>query len=64
MAVVNREFAKKVFGPSGNAVGRYFKQADGTRTEILGIVEDGKYHSLTEDTGAGDLPAIRRSRRR
>ena len=50
VAVVNGEFAKKLFGPSANAVGRYFKQTDGTRTEILGIVEDGKYHSLTEDT--------------
>jgi predicted permease len=49
VAVVNHEFAKKLFG-SSNAVGRYFKQTDGTRTEILGIVEDGKYHSLTEDT--------------
>jgi hypothetical protein len=50
VAVVNREFARKVFGASAGAVGRYFKQTDGTRTEILGIVEDGKYHSLTEDT--------------
>jgi len=52
VAVVNREFARKLFGTSVGAVGRYFKLNDGTRVEIVGMVEDGKYHSLTEDADA------------
>jgi ABC-type antimicrobial peptide transport system permease subunit len=31
-------------------VGRYFKRQDGARIQVIGIVEDGKYQSLTEDT--------------
>jgi predicted permease len=49
VAVVNREFARKVLGSADNAVGGYFKRADGTRIQIIGIAEDGKYASLTED---------------
>jgi predicted permease len=49
VAVINREFARKIFGSGGNAVGSYFKMKDGTRTQVVGIVEDGKYASLTED---------------
>ncbi|MGA3048876.1 MAG: ABC transporter permease [Terracidiphilus sp.] len=50
VAVVNREFARKLFGSAGNAIGRLYKMKDGTRIEVVGIVEDGKYGSLTEDT--------------
>jgi len=32
-----------------NAMGRHFKRRDGTRIQVVGIVEDGKYQSLTED---------------
>jgi ABC-type antimicrobial peptide transport system permease subunit len=49
VAVVNAEFARKVFGSVKNALGGYYKQADGTRTEVVGIVEDGKYGKLTEE---------------
>jgi predicted permease len=49
VAVVNREFAGKLFGSVPNAVGRYFALQDGTRVQIVGVVEDGKYLSLTED---------------
>ncbi len=49
VAVVNREFARKVFGSAANAMGRYFKRKDGARLQVVGIVEDGKYSSLTED---------------
>jgi predicted permease len=48
-AVVNREFAGKLFGSVPDAVGRYFALQDGTRVQIVGVVEDGKYLSLTED---------------
>ena len=49
VAVVNREFASKIFGSVPDAVGRYFKLRDGTRVQVVGMVEDGKYLSLTED---------------
>jgi len=49
VAVVNREFARKVFGSDQNAVGNYFKVFNGARVQIVGVVEDGKYKTLTED---------------
>ncbi len=49
VAVINQEFARKVFGSVTNAMGRYFKTKDGTRIQVVGIVEDGKYNRLTED---------------
>ena len=49
LAVVNREFAGKLFGSVPDAIGRYFALQDGTRVQIAGVVEDGKYLSLTED---------------
>ena len=49
VAVVNREFARRLFGAADHAIGRYFKMPDGTRVEIVGIAEDGKYGGLTED---------------
>ena len=49
VGVVNREFARKVFGSEQNAIGRFFKVGGGTRVEVVGIVEDGKYKTLSED---------------
>jgi ABC-type antimicrobial peptide transport system permease subunit len=49
VAVINRQFAKKIFGSVNDALGRYFKLRDGARIEVVGIVEDGKYGSLAED---------------
>jgi predicted permease len=49
VAVINQEFARKIFGSATNAMGRYFKMPDGTRTQVVGIVENGKYKNLTED---------------
>jgi predicted permease len=49
VAVVNRQFAGMLFG-STSSVGRYFKMADGTRIQEVGIVEDGKYTTkISED---------------
>ena len=48
VAMVNREFAAKILGSSTNAIGKYFKVTDGTRVQVVGIVEDGKYLSVTE----------------
>ena len=51
VAVVNREFARKLFGSVSNAIGGHFIHGTDTRTriEVVGVVEDGKYVSLTED---------------
>jgi predicted permease len=49
VAVVNELFARKFFGSVANAVGRYYKVRDGTRVQVVGVVEDGKYEILTED---------------
>src|SRR5579872_2765297 len=49
VAVVNRVFASKIFGSASNVIGGYFKRRDGTRIQVVGIVEDGKYGSLAED---------------
>ena len=59
VAVVNREFARKIFGSAENAIGGYFKIPDGTRVQVMGITENGKYSSLTEDPhGAVFLPIL------
>ena len=53
MAVVNQEFARKVFGFLTSALGRYYKMPDGTRVQVVGIAEDGKYTAnLAEDPQA------------
>jgi ABC-type antimicrobial peptide transport system permease subunit len=48
VAVVNREFARRLFGSIENSIGRCFKRRDGTRVEVVGVIEDGKYLNLTE----------------
>jgi predicted permease len=49
VAVVNRTFARKVLGTVDKAVGGHFKVWGGKRVEVIGVVEDGKYETLTED---------------
>lgn len=49
VAVINAEFARKLFGSVTNAIGAYYKLRDGSRIQVVGIVEDGKYNSLTEN---------------
>ncbi len=51
VAMVNREFARLLFH-SGDAVGRYFKNRDGVSIQIVGVVADGKYLSISEDPKA------------
>jgi predicted permease len=49
VAVINREFARRIFGSVTNAMGRHYKLPDGKRIQVVGIVEDGKYSpNLTE----------------
>lgn len=49
VALVNREFAVKVFGSVDKAIGGHFKFWGGLRAEVVGVVEDGKYRTLTEE---------------
>ena len=49
VSVVNREFARRLFGSVVGATGRHYKMADGRRIEVVGVVEQGKYKALTED---------------
>jgi len=49
VALVNRTFARRVFGSVDKAIGGHFKFWGGTRAEVVGVVEDGKYRTLTED---------------
>jgi ABC-type antimicrobial peptide transport system permease subunit len=47
---VNQVFASRMFGSATNAVGMYYKMPDGTRIQVVGIVEDGKYTpNITEE---------------
>jgi predicted permease len=52
VAVVNGQFARRMFGSIQSALGSYFKMPDGTRTQVVGIAEDGKYDRLTESPKA------------
>jgi predicted permease len=59
VAVVNREFARRIFGSAANAIGGYYKMPEGTRIQVVGVVEDGKYNTLTEDpVSAAFLPIL------
>jgi ABC-type antimicrobial peptide transport system permease subunit len=49
VAVVNDEFARSLFGSEAKALGSSFKLGDGTCIQVVGIVEDGKYKTITED---------------
>ena len=51
VAIVNQNFARRIFG-SEPAVGRHFVGGDKTLYQIVGVIEDGKYDSLTEDRQA------------
>ncbi len=54
VALVNRQFAVRVFGSVDKAVGGHFKFWGGNRAEVIGVVENGKYRTLTED----QMPAM------
>jgi len=47
VAIVNETFVRRMFGNSSGVGGR-FMSVGGTSYEIAGVVEDGKYSSLTE----------------
>jgi putative ABC transport system permease protein len=45
--VINETMARRFWGSPDAAVGRVF-QADGADCQVIGVVQDGKYHSLQE----------------
>ena len=47
VAIINQTFAEKLFGTE-NVVGKYMK-IFGNKTEIVGLVENGKYVSVSEE---------------
>ncbi len=47
VAVINQEFARRIFGSVTNAMGRYYKMPDGKRIQVVGIAEDGKYSRIS-----------------
>jgi predicted permease len=49
VAVVNSTFAHKMFGDQP-AIGLHFLGGDKTKYEIVGVVENGKYEMLTENS--------------
>ena len=59
VALINRYFAEKLFGDTSAAIGQYYRLQNGTRVQIVGVVEDGRYFSITEDPeGAMFLPFL------
>jgi predicted permease len=48
VSLINREFANRIFGSVTTALGSFFKMPDGSRVQVVGIAEDGKYASLAE----------------
>ena len=48
VAIVNQTFARQLFGTE-NAIGKHYLTGRKNELEIIGIVEDGKYSTLTED---------------
>ncbi len=50
VVIVNREFARRFYGNAGEALGKRFRFEQGTPLmKIVGVAQDGRYHSLYED---------------
>jgi predicted permease len=49
VAVINPAFARKVFGSVESAMGGSYKMSEGALIQVVGIAEQGKYGTLTED---------------
>jgi predicted permease len=48
VAIVNETLAQRLFGTT-DGVGKRFRQRSGPLVEVVGVAEDGKYSTLTED---------------
>ena len=58
VAIVNHTFARKLFGDLPS-LGRRFMIGENGSFEIVGIIEDGKYNSLTEKPAPGHVLSLR-----
>ena len=61
VAVINEEFARRIFGSVASAIGRHYRMRGGARVEVAGVVEDGRYVHLTEATSAAMFVPILQS---
>jgi predicted permease len=52
VVLINETMARKIFGSAPGSVGQHFAMPGPTDYEVVGVVEDGKYDSLTEDAKA------------
>ena len=52
IALVNENFARTLFGSAAGAIGHHVLHGQKDSFEIAGVVEDGKYDSLAEDSQA------------
>jgi predicted permease len=52
VAIVNREFARTLFGSVEKAIGSYYRLPRGTRVQVIGVTEEGKYSTITESPKA------------
>jgi predicted permease len=48
VAVVNQEFARRIFGSATAALSGYYKLRDGARIQVVGLAANGKYTSFAE----------------
>ena len=48
VGIVNQEFARRIFGSVQDAIGSYYKLPEGTRVQVVGVAQNGKYGRLTE----------------
>jgi predicted permease len=58
VGLVNGALARRLFGTVNGAIGQYYKTKDGTRIQIVGVVEDGKYYNLTEENESAVYDSI------
>jgi len=49
VAIVNQEFAHRIFGSVENSIGGFYKMPDETRIQVVGVAQNGKYGKLTEE---------------
>ncbi len=61
VAVINGELARRLFGSANAAIGRYYRLRDGTRTQIIGVAEDGIYNRITEEPESTEFLPILQS---
>lgn len=52
VAIVNATMARQIFGSVPNALGGSYLESDRKRYRVIGVVEDGKYRTLTETPAA------------